>query len=96
LTTPLQTAVKTATPKIQNGLWYSFRSALVWLGAVAGISVLQPLLTSIGACQANHVIFFRCTFDWNNLGYAVELGVLAASIRFVQGFLAHRPPQIGG
>jgi hypothetical protein len=81
--------------KTQQGLWYSLRSALFWLGASVAVVGIGPLLSSLGACQANHVLIFKCVIDWNGLSYAVSMGVLIGIGRFVQGFLAKPPPQGG-
>lgn len=95
MTTPLQAVVQTATPKVQNGLWYSLRSALFWIGATAAVVGIGPLAASLGACQTNHVLIFKCVIDWNGLSYAVTIGVLIGIGRFVQGYLAKPPPQGG-
>ena len=88
-------ALQTAAPKVQNGLWYAFRSAAFWLGATAAAVGIGPLLTSLGGCQATHVLIFKCAIDWNSLSYAVTIGVLVGVGRFVQGYFAKPPPQSG-
>ena len=95
MTTPLQAVVQTATPKVQNGLWYSLRSAAMWVAAVVIAAVIGELITSLGACNAQHVLFFRCGIDWNQVAYAGELAILINVMRFVQGYLAKPPPQGG-
>jgi hypothetical protein len=90
--TPL---VQSTVPKVQNGLWYTLRSVLFWVVGTAAVVGIGPLLASLGACQTNHVLIFKCVIDWNGLSYAVTIGVLIGIGRFVQGYLAKPPPQGG-
>jgi hypothetical protein len=89
-------ALQATVPKVQNGLWYTLRSVLFWIGGTAAVVGIGPLLASLGQCQTNHVLIFKCVIDWNSLSYAVTIGVLIGIGRFVQGYLAPRPPQTGG
>ncbi len=86
---------QTTVAKTQNGLWYTLRSALFWLGATVIVTATGPVLASLGACKASHVLIFKCALDWNGLSYSLTTGVLVAIGRFIQGYLAKPPPQGG-
>ena len=93
MTTPLQAVVQTATPKVQNGLWYSLRSAAFWVGGTVGAIVLGELVKVFIGC--GHTVWFKCTINWSDFTNVVTIGVLINIGRFVQGYLAKPPPQGG-
>jgi hypothetical protein len=91
---PVVKAATPTVPKVQNGLWYSFRSAAFWVGGTLAFIAIGELVKLFIGC--GHTVFFKCTIQWGDFTNAVAIGVLINIGRFVQGFLAPRPPKEGG